>query len=74
MTKIYQQEKFEFDRSSKILESLMLKRIKIGLVLIRATPIMEILTGIIIAGFIYYTGFIIAAGHFEINNFLSSHS
>jgi len=71
MTKIYQQEKFEFDRSSKILDSLMMKRIKIGLVLIRATPIMEILTGIIIAGFIYYTGFIIAAGHFEINNFLS---
>ena len=32
---------------------------------------MEILTGIMIAGFIYYTGFMVANGEIEINNFFS---
>ena len=49
----------------------MNKQNKIGFVLIRATPIMEILTGIMIAGFIYYTGFMVANGEIEINNFFS---
>tara|TARA_B100001123_G_C15323240_1_gene1028641 strand:+ start:1152 stop:2900 length:1749 start_codon:yes stop_codon:yes gene_type:complete len=71
MTKIYQQENFEFDRSKTILTQLMEKQIKIGSVLIRAQPIMELLTGIIIAGFIYYTGKMIAAGQIEINQFFS---
>tara|TARA_Y100000590_G_scaffold265009_1_gene297823 strand:- start:4025 stop:5773 length:1749 start_codon:yes stop_codon:yes gene_type:complete len=71
MIKIYQQEKFEFGRSSKILHQLMLKQIKIGLVMIRATPIMEILTGIMIAGFIYYTGLMVTTGEIAINNFFS---
>ena len=71
MVKIYQQEDFEFDRSKKILKLLWEKQIKIGLVLIRATPIMEILTGIMIAGFIYYTGLMVKTGQIEINNFFS---
>ncbi len=71
MIKIYQQEKFESDRSRKILKLLWEKQIKIGFVLFRATPIMEILTGIMIAGFIYYTGIMVAAGEIEINNFFS---
>jgi len=40
-------------------------------VMIRATPVMEILTGFMIAGFIYYSGKLIAAGELEINNFFS---
>ena len=71
MIKIYQQEKFETRRSNKILESYMQKQIKIASVIIRATPIMEILTGIIIAGFIYYTGIMVAAGEIEISSFFS---
>ena len=71
MTKIYQQEKFEFERSQSILTLMMNKHIKIGHVMIRATPIMELLTGIIIAGFIYYTGLMVATGEIEINNFFS---
>ena len=71
MTKIYQQEKFEFERSQSILRLMMNKHIKIGYVMIRATPIMEVLTGIIIAGFIYYTGLMVATGEIEINNFFS---
>jgi len=71
MIKIYQQEKFEFDRSSKILKLMMSKQIKIGFVMIRATPIMELLTGVMIAGFIYYTGLMVSTGEIEINNFFS---
>tara|TARA_Y100000590_G_scaffold381017_1_gene449808 strand:- start:8061 stop:9809 length:1749 start_codon:yes stop_codon:yes gene_type:complete len=71
MTKIYQQEKFEFNRSNKILKLFMEKQIKIASVLIRATPIMEVLTGIMIAGFIYYTGLMVATGEIQINNFFS---
>ena len=71
MVKIYQQEKFESDRSDTILKRLMHKQNKIGFVLIRATPIMEVLTGLIIAGFIYYTGIMVSTGEIEINNFFS---
>ncbi len=71
MIKIYQQENFEFDRSKKIMEEHMNKQNKIGFVTIRATPIMEVLTGIIIAGFIYWTGLMVATGEIQINNFFS---
>ena len=71
MIKIYQQEKHESEKSEKILHLLMQKQNKIGFVLIRATPIMEILTGLIIAGFIYYTGIMVSSGTIEINNFFS---
>ena len=71
MIKIYQQENFEFNRSSKKIEERANIQIKIGNILIRATPIMEILTGIMIAGFIYYSGFMIAQGQMQINNFFS---
>ena len=39
--------------------------------MIRATPIMETLTGFMIAGFISYSGVLIASGELEINNFFS---
>ena len=71
MIKIYQQEKFEFGKASQMLKKFMEKQIKINSVLIRATPIMEIMTGFIIAGFIYYTGLMVWAGEIEINNFFS---
>ena len=71
MIKIFQQEKFELDRSDKILTLNKNIRNKIGFVMIRATPIMELLTGIMIAGFIYYSGFMITSGEMGINNFFS---
>jgi len=71
MIKIYQQENFEFDRSVKKIDERTNIQIKIGKILIRATPIMEVLTGIMIAGFIYYSGFMIASGKMQINNFFS---
>ena len=71
MIKIYQQENFEFDRSTKKIDERANIQIKIGNILIRATPIMEILTGIMIGGFVYYSGFMIANGQMQINNFFS---
>ena len=71
MIKIYQQENLEFNRSREKIVSRMNIQNKIGLILIRATPIMEILTGFMIAGFIYYSGLMIANGEMEINNFFS---
>jgi len=71
MIKIYQQEDFEFDRSTKKIDERTNIQIKIGNILIRATPIMEILTGIMIGGFVYYSGFMIANGQMQINNFFS---
>ena len=71
MIKIFQQEKFETDRSSKILTENKDIRNKIAMIMIRATPIMEVLTGFMIAGFIYYSGFMISSGEMGINNFFS---
>ena len=71
MIKIFQQEKFETDRSNKILTDNMNIRNKVAMIMIRATPIMELLTGIMIAGFIYYSGFMITSGEMGINNFFS---
>ena len=71
MIKIYQQEKFEYGRSQQKLELRENIQNKIGFILIRATPIMEILTGIMIGCFIYFSGLLISTGEMEINNFFS---
>ena len=71
LIKIYQQENLERDRSQKKLNVRMNIQNKIGFIIIRATPIMEVLTGIMIAGFIYYSGTMIATGEMQINNFFS---
>ena len=71
MIKIFQQEKFELNRSDVELTKNMTTKIKIGSIMIRATPIMEFLTGCMIAGFIYFSGFMIVSGEMGINNFFS---
>ena len=71
MIRIYQREKTEDENAKKIIKEFIDKSIKIASILIRATPIMEILTGIMIAGFIYYSGTLISAGELEVNNFFS---
>ena len=69
--KIYQSEDIEKKRAETTINNLNNKFIKISTILIRATPIMETLTGIMIAGFIYYSGILISNGELEINNFFS---
>ena len=69
--KIFQRENFENKRSEKFVDDLKKKSIKIATVFIRATPIMEILTGIMIAILIFYSGKLIMSGQLNINNFFS---
>ena len=69
--KIYQREEIEKERSKLAIKDMADKQIKIGKIMIRATPIMETLTGLMIAGFIYFAGFLIANGEIGINNFFS---
>mgnify|MGYP001224741901 FL=1 len=69
--KIFQREKFENERSEKFVNDLKKKSIKIATIFIRATPIMEILTGIMIAILIFYSGKLIMNEQLNINNFFS---
>ena len=71
MIRIYQKENHESNRANNFINDLVEKNIKIASVMIRATPIMETLTGFMIAGFIVYSGKLIAAGELGINNFFS---
>ena len=69
--KIFQRESFEGRRSEKFVNDLKEKQIKINTVAIRAAPVMEILTGIMIAILIFYSGKLIMNGQLELNNFFS---
>ena len=69
--KIFQRENFEKSRSEKFVNDLKEKSAKIAAVYIRSTPIMEILTGIMIAALIFYSGKLIISGELAINNFFS---
>jgi len=69
--KTYQKEPFEFARADKFLEELKEKGQKMGIILVRATPIMEVLTGFMIAGLIYCSAIMVNNGTLEINNFFS---
>ncbi len=69
--KIFQKEKYEFSRAFDFINAFKEKTIKINLVLVRMSPIMEVLTGFMIAGLIYYSGILISKGELGINNFFS---
>ena len=69
MIRIYQKEHEENIKANQVIDDLVEKNIKIGSVMIRATPIMEILTGFMIAGFIIFSGKLIASGELGVNNF-----
>ncbi len=71
MIRIYQKENEEHQKANQVIDDLVEKNIKIGSVMIRATPIMEALTGIMIAGFIVFSGKLIATGELGVNNFFS---
>ena len=71
MIRIYQKENEENKKANEVIDDLVEKNIKIGSVMIRATPIMEALTGFMIAGFIVFSGKLIAAGELGVNNFFS---
>ena len=71
LIKIFQREDHEKLRSSKDLDGLKDKVIKMMVIFNRNTPIMESLTGIMIAALIFYSGILIENGELKINNFFS---
>ena len=71
LIKIFQKEDYEIKRSNDHLENLKEKNQKIRTVYVRVSPIMETLTGIMIAVLIFYTGKLIIKNEIDINNFFS---
>ena len=69
LIKIFQKEDFEKERAEVFLSQLKEKSQKIATVSIRMSPIMEFLTGIMIAILIFYSGVLMSRGELEINNF-----
>ena len=71
LIKIFQKEKYEKDRADQHLTQLKEKNQKIQTVFVRMSPIMETLTGIMIAILIFYSGKLMSRGEININNFFS---
>jgi len=71
LMKSFQNENFEQVRSKKQIDEVKDKSGKMNVVLVRATPIMETLTGIMIAALIFYSGILINNNELNINNFFS---
>jgi len=71
LIKIFQKENYENSRAEKFLNALKEKTKKIAIVFVRASPIMEVLTGIMIALLIFYSGKLIVNNELDINNFFS---
>ena len=71
LIKIFQKEEYERNRADKHLNQLKEKNQKIQTVFVRMSPIMETLTGIMIAVLIFYSGKLMALGTLSINNFFS---
>ena len=71
LIKIFQKEDLEVGRADKHLSQLKDKNKKILTVFVRLSPIMETLTGIMVAVLIFYSGKLMARGEVDINNFFS---
>ena len=71
LIKIFQREDYESKRTDHHLNQLKEKNIKINTVFVRLSPIMETLTGIMIAILIFYSGKLALNNEIEIGNFFS---
>ena len=71
LIKIFQKETYETSRANNALEQLKNKGKKLAIIYARSSPIMEFLTGIMIAILIYYSGNLISSGEIAVNNFFS---
>ena len=71
LIKIFQQETSETSKIENFVNNLKEKSKKIATIFVRATPIMETLTGIMIAILIYVSGKLILNNELEVNNFFS---
>ena len=71
LMKIFQKEAFEKKRAYKYIESLKETSKKISIVFVRASPIMEVLTGIMIACLIFISAKMVVKSELEVSNFFS---
>ena len=71
LIKIFQKEEYEKNRAENYLSQLKEKNQKIQTVYVRMSPIMETLTGVMIAVLIFYSGILMSRGELDINNFFS---
>ncbi len=71
LIKIFQKEMYEKNRAKVFLENLKEKSRKMAIVFVRASPIMETMTGIVIAILIFYAGKLIIRDEIDISNFFS---
>ena len=71
LIKIFQKENFEKERAKNFIENLKESTRKIAIVFNRASPIMEILTGIMIAFLIFVAAKLVSSKELEVSNFFS---
>ena len=71
LTKIFQKENYEKNRATNFINSLKEASRKINIVFVRASPIMEFLTGIMIACMIFFSAKLVAKNELEVSNFFS---
>ena len=71
LAKIFQRESYEKERANKMISELKETSRKISVVFIRPSPIMEVLTGIMIAILIYISAILISENELEVSNFFS---
>tara|TARA_E500000178_G_scaffold133581_1_gene133557 strand:+ start:1599 stop:3338 length:1740 start_codon:yes stop_codon:yes gene_type:complete len=71
LIKIFQKETYESSRAELALEGAMNRAKKLNEIYARSSPIMEVLTGFMIAILIFYSGNLIIKDELGINNFFS---
>jgi ATP-binding cassette, subfamily B, bacterial MsbA len=71
LTKIFQKENYEKNRATNFIDSLKEASKKIEIVFVRASPIMEFLTGIMIACMIFVSAKLIAKNELDVSSFFS---
>ena len=69
--KIFQNENYEKKRARIVLEELKEKGQKIAEILVRASPIMEFLTGIMIACLVYFAAILVSNDELSVSKFFS---
>ena len=71
LIKIFQKENYEKNRARNLIYNLKESNRKISIVFVRASPIMETFTGIMIAIIIFISAKLIIKGEIEVSNFFS---
>ena len=71
LIKIFQKETYEIIRADKFLKSFKETQKKLQIVFVRASPIMEFLTGLMIAFLIYIAAILVSNNELEVSNFFS---